>query len=389
MLYFMNKKETNRNTPTQIVIYVGVSFLFLLLLSSCSFDHSSDNEHIDPYIYSLLDSLAQSNVAQTTITLPDDIIQPNAVELINNGNNIIVSDFAKNQLFYLKSDGEILSVAGGSGRGPGEYELLTRMTLGNDHRIYVHDGILRRITVYEIADSEFRLLDTQSYETPDILTLYEVYITKDGTFGLYNESGGFEKPENRNLLYRLDENYSPVEQILAFPGDERYGMDVGGFWMYAPHDYTNEYQWIQDEHLFFYVNNYDALIRMYDLKTDENTVLIETNLPERPNNEYFLTAADSAYDFDSDKDYWEVLENHEFLPVISGVWADSSNIVLGIVAAPGDEAVMLLLDRVKSEWSYFKLPPGSGFATLYENAFYSIKMDEEGKHYLIKTTFLR
>jgi len=100
-----------------------------------------------------------------------------------------------------------------------------------------------------------------------------------------------------------------------------------------------------------------------------------------------LTAADSAYDFDSDKDYWEVLENHEFLPVISGVWADSSNIVLGIVAAPGDEAVMLLLDRVKSEWSYFKLPPGSGFATLYENAFYSIKMDEEGKHYLMKTKF--
>lgn len=368
-----------------------ITFIFfsglLLPLYSCFHNNPSYDKFADPYIVSLKTSLTELEVTLETIPFPSAISQPLIIEVINNGKNIVAADIAQRKLFLLNNEGAILSETGRSGRGPGEYELISGMYAGYDGRIYVKDLSLRRITSFEVVDSEIRLLDTFVYEAPEADQLISVYVTEHGIFGLFNEWEGFHTPENRYLLYLLDENFNPVEKKLAIPGEVRKAGRVAGFLVYPPHDYSNKYIWHQDGERFYYTNNHEALIKRYHLQTEENAVLFETNLPIRPTNDYYLNAADEAYNFESNREYWSVLENLETLPVLSGMWVDNGHVLLSIRPAPGDEIMMLSLDHGKNQISYFMLPPDTGASTFTQNIFYSVTMDDAGLYHLTKTIF--
>ncbi|WP_237853049.1 6-bladed beta-propeller [Rhodohalobacter sulfatireducens] len=370
-----------------MMVYIGLTYFFLSLLVSCSFEIPSNKEQDDPYTNNLLKNLTEKSITQNIISLPEDIVQPVMIEILNNRKSIIIADNAKKKLFFLDEDGEILSVTGRSGRGPGEFELITGTHIGNDDHMYVHDAILKRITVYAVENNELRLLDTIVYETPESHTLYNIFINKQGIYGLYNESEGFHTPENRYILYQLDKNFKPIEQKLTFPGEIRKVRNTGDFLLYGPHDYSNDYLWSHNDNMFYYTNNYEALIKGYPFQTEEDIVIYETNLPVRPNNDYYLATADSAYNFDSNKDYWAYLENLETLPVLSGIWTDNTHIILSIRPAPGDDIVMLWLHQEKNGMSYFMLPAETGVTRYKENILYSIVEEKDGKHYLIKTMF--
>lgn len=379
------KNRSMLKAPVRILFLTGALLFLISTFPSCSGDYTSDNSNTDPYIEKLSDLFTEKIIMQQTISLSNDVFEPSIIELTIEGNNFVVSDFAQKKLFLLSYDGEILSNAGGIGRGPGEFELITEMHIGSDNHVYVHDGILKRITIYKVVDGEFILLDTKNYKNPDFYTLYRLFVTKYGIYGLYNESEGFYTPKNRFHLYLLDRDFNPVEKRLNFPGEQRPPVNTAGFLLYSPHDYSNRYLWHQSDSMFYYTNNYDALIKGYNFKKEKSIVLFEASLPERPSNDYYINAADDAYDFASNRDYWSVLENLETLPVLSGVWSDSTNIVLSIRPAPGDEIMMLYVDLEKEDINYFMLPEGTGASVLRQNIFYSIRMDKDGRNYLMIT----
>ena len=178
-----------------------------------------------------------------------------------------------------------------------------------------------------------------------------------------------------------------MEKRLNFPGEKRPPVNTGGFLLYSPHDYSNKYIWHHQGDRFYFTNNYEALIKGYNLQSEGIDIKFETNLPIRPTNEYYINRADSAYSFASNKDYWSVLENLETLPVLSGIWSDSTNIILSIMPAPGDEIMMLYVDLEKEEINYFALPKETGTSIFRDNIFYSIITDQEGNHQLLKTKF--
>lgn len=94
------------------------------------------------------------------------ILQPHRVEFLPNSSLFVVVDDADKSIVLLNEKGEILSRAGGEGRGPGEFQSIVQLHIGYDNRIYLLDMLLFRITVYEIANDQLRSTDTFSYKNP-------------------------------------------------------------------------------------------------------------------------------------------------------------------------------------------------------------------------------
>lgn len=371
----------------QKMFFIGALLTSFIFLISCSSEYSSSDNFSDPYIEKLSRIFNEVSVSQKTIPLSSSIIQPVFIDVVKNGSSIVIADNAKKTLFLINQEGEILSQAGRNGRGPGEYEMFSGMHLGYDDRIYVKDSSLRRITTYEVVNNEIRLFETNKYESPDSYQLYNIYVTEHGNFGLYNESEGYHTPENRFHLYLLDEEFKPVEQKLIVPGEVRQPMNVAGFLMYPPHDYTDKYIWNFEGDIFYNVNNYSSLVRGFNVQTGKDEIVLEVSLPKRTTNNYYLNAADEAYNFDSNKEYWSVLENLELLPVLSGIWVDNRDLILSIRPAPNDDIMMLSFNNGKKEISYFMLPADSGASTFSLNTFYTVNQDGKGQSQLIKTIF--
>jgi len=371
----------------QKMFFIGALLTSFISLISCSSEYSSSDNFSDPYIETLSSIFNEVSVSQKSIPLSSSIVQPVFIVVVNNGNSIVVADNAKKTLFLINQEGEILSQAGMNGRGPGEYEMFSGMHLGYDDRIYVKDSSLRRITTYEVVNNEIRLFETNKYESPESYQLYNIYVTEYGNFGLYNESEGYHTPENRFLLYLLDEEFKPIEQKLIVPGEERQPMNVAGFLMYPPHDYTDKYIWHFEGDTFYYVNNYSSLVRGFNVNTWKDKIELEVSLPERTANTYYISAADEAYNFDSNKEYWSVLEDLEILPILSGIWVDDQDFILSIRPAPNDDIMMLSFNNEKKEISYFMLPSESGASTFSLDTFYTVKQDSTGQSHLIKTYF--
>ncbi len=173
-----------------------------------------------------------------------------------NSGLLVVVDDADKSIVLLNEQGEILSRAGGEGRGPGEFQSIVQLHVGYDYRIYLLDMLLFKITVYEIANDQLRSTDTFSYKNPPVHSLNSIYVTESGNFGVYNQTEGFQTPDNRFLLYRLDKNFAPVEQLLEMPGNERRRVDYPEFTLFLPSDFLSKTFWYVDGEWFYYITSY-------------------------------------------------------------------------------------------------------------------------------------
>lgn len=363
--------------------------LVIPCLVSCTHNQAGKTDGADPYVERLTEKLPQKEVVQVTVSLPSTVYHLTMIAVAND-ERFVLAVHSDRYIRLLNSDGDILSRAGGRGRGPGEFEMISHLYVGNDRYLYAKDLSLKRVTVFEIENDELVKLNSHTYAEPDLYTLIDFYITDDGYYGLYHESEGFRTPENQNLLYSLNEEFEPVDRIKSFPGEKREAVEVAGFLSYPPHDYSNKYLWSQNDNSFYFVNTYSARVNRFDFSDRENSVLFDADLPVRPSNNYFMEAADNQYDFETNREYWSVLEGLEDLPVLSGIWANETQVLLSIRPAPGDDILMLHNKKSTGKLSYFHLPPNTGAYVLMGNQFYSvIPYQENGNYTLLMKTSLK
>lgn len=97
---------------------------------------------------------------------------------------IVVSDAGALEIRFFSADGQFLYSVGGKGKGPGEFTTLGRITIVGPDSLFVFDGQLRRISVFDLDAELVASLTLENTGDPvRPLALYDLAgVYDDGTF---------------------------------------------------------------------------------------------------------------------------------------------------------------------------------------------------------------
>lgn len=351
----------------------------LFLATNCA----PENESGDPYIQELKGRLDNIPVEWYTHPGTAQVYEPNFLVTTGECKEIIVKDRSDLTLQLMDEQGKVLSVAGGEGRGPGEFQSIISLHFGYDDRLYVIDSLSLRITIYEIENGELSQIESVSYENPPEHFLSSVYITEFGNFGVFNQSKGFFTPENQYLLYRLSDDFSPVEQLLEIPGHERQKTENPEFTLFTPHQFLSNTLWGSDQHWFYYTTTKSAAVNRYNLETEEMQEISFFEMKERTNNRTFRQAVKNHYPIEEDPSYWALLDDIKTLPLLSRVLAEGDRYFLQVMAAPGSEGMTIYLDADSEKVSYFDSPQSFSPLSICDDTIYGINFQIDGEYELM------
>lgn len=355
-------------------------YLSFFLLLSCNNQTSTTETSIDPYIKNLKERFSEIEILESTYPQIEEIYQPNGPVTTKNCQRLIVSDYAEKKLFLLNPAGNVIHQTGGEGRGPEEYQSILNPHMGEDDRLYVLDTLLFRINIYEITDDQLEFIKSVSYKNPENYFLTAVYVTEYGHFGLFQDSpNGFFSPENRYFLYRLDEHFATQEQLFEMPGRERLKYETPAAKLFTPHEYARGIHWSLDDEWFYYVTTDDETIHRYNLQTGKMGSLTFFDLEERPRNNQFIEAVEEHHPGADDEVFMEKLKEIESLPLFSSFHVEDQKGFLNVLAAPGDDQIILYIDLQSIEVQYFEASFGFTPQTLCDNHIYGIDYGIDGE----------
>lgn len=151
---------------------------------------------------------------------------------------IVVADGGSSELRFFDAQGELVSVAGGRGEGPGEFELMATLGRAAGDSIWVYDFALRRITLFT---GNGALVRTTAIG-PEIPTLGAVGRLADGSVVMAQLWAAARTAEARTLglrrdpvVYaRFDIRGALLDTLGLFPGRELYLTEEAGRLVMGP-----------------------------------------------------------------------------------------------------------------------------------------------------------
>jgi hypothetical protein len=149
-----------------------------------------------------------------------------------NGGTVAVADWGDHTVRFFRADGSIHTTFGGSGEGPGEFNGLAGLGVGDEGRIWAYDFILRRITW---LDGSGRSVGLTTLE-PEPATLHPLGVMGDGRFLLKELWGAGRVAEATETglrrdpvaFVRFDELGTLVDTLCLLPGRELLITDEDG-----------------------------------------------------------------------------------------------------------------------------------------------------------------
>lgn len=357
--------------------------LYFLIFIGCE-NGGSDLYTGDQYINELKKNLDEMSMDLKIHPSSKHAYNVNYLLPIENCEQLIIVDGANENLLLVGDKGEVLSRAGGVGRGPGEYQSILSPHIGYDKRLYIIDGILKRVTVYEIVNEKLNYVSSIKYEEPPKYFLNSVYVTKFGKFGVYQYSEGFFSPENNFLLYRLDEDFYPVEQLLEMPGHERYESLGPGFTLYIPHKYLGKTIWGVDDSWFYYITTMSSPMYKYNLQSEVKQETTFIHMDERLNSPDLSKLVKDYYSVEDNEEYWNVVDDIKSLPLLSQIISGDGRVILKVMATPGEEGLVLHFDKDSKNLQYFRTPQEFSPTAICDNIIYGIDFNIEGNYEIMK-----
>lgn len=188
-----------------------------------------------------LSGQAESTVARSAridtvplLTIGDNPDDPlfQVIGAVLAGDNLIVAEMSSRTVrFYDRSTGELLQTVGGSGEGPGEYQLLVSFKRAGD-RLYASDAGLFRATVLDLSGALERTVSITPWGAYQFPSLEGVF--PDGSFlvsarvwDLANRPRPPTTHRDPMVLGRYDANGVFQDSLNAYPGVEYYVRPFG------------------------------------------------------------------------------------------------------------------------------------------------------------------
>lgn len=328
--------------------------------------------------------MPEAEVASGSLGIPSSVLQPRRMETLKSTGHLVVIDDADKSIALINKQGKLLSEAGGEGRGPGEFQNIAQLHIGNEGRIYLLDMLAFRITVYEVADGKLEYIEALSYKNPPNRSLHCIYVTSSGIYGVFNETKGFQSPDNRFLLYRLDENFAPAEQLLKMPGHERQRVAYSDFKLYMPNVLLRQTLWDVNGEWFYYLSSYEPVIHKYHLDTGKSEeISVHPISGERVRHDYHISFFKERFGNEEYKEQWDIVERQDRLPLFSGFWVEDGKILLRMFYPAADEGMMVCMNRDSEEVSYFNAPHELSQLTMQDDKIYGINFKHDGHYRLM------
>lgn len=318
------------------------------------------------------------------LAIPSSVLQPRRMETLKNTGHIVVIDDADKSIALINEQGKLLSEAGGEGRGPGEFQNIAQLHIGNEGRIYLLDMLAFRITVYEVADGKLEYIEALPYKNPPNHSLHRIYVTSSGIYGVFNETKGFQTADNRFLLYRLDENFAPAEQLLKMPGHERQRVAYSDFKLYMPNVLLRQTLWDVEGEWFYYLSSYEPVIHKYHVETGKSEeISVHPISGERVRHDYHISFLKERFGNEEYKEQWDIVEEQDRLPLFSGFWVEGGKILLRMFYPTEDEGMMIFMDMDSEAVSYFNAPHELSQLTIRDKKIYGIDFNQNEPYRLI------
>ncbi|NGP90098.1 6-bladed beta-propeller [Fodinibius halophilus] len=337
--------------------HIFESFLMLtFLLNGLACTNQNNSNVPAAYTTKLQSELSHIKVTTDTLFVDDSVLEPRRIRKLPQSNRFVLFDEATNMISLIDRQGNILSEAGGEGRGPGEFQQVVQLHIGSDGRIYCLDMLQFRITIFEVRDRQLEYIKSISYKNPQTHSLQSIYVTDFGRFGLYNKSKGFQSSENSFVLYRLDENFSPTQKLLQLPGNQREKVINGDMSLFVPNIFLNRTFWDVDGEWFCYMQTKGATVRKYHLRTGKQKKVSLHQLPERPKTASYLKDIKERFKFLANDEIWSVTTEIEQIPLFSGFWVENGIILLRMFYPAQKDGMIIYFDQTTTDVRYLSIP---------------------------------
>ncbi len=361
--------------------------LLLFSLFSCNKENSTgDGLNTGSFIKKVETQYAEKEIYSVSSLGSDPSYQPTWLISFNGCSQLIVADPFEKIIVLLNGEGVELSRAGGIGRGPGEFQSILHLHIGKDNRLYVVDALEFRISIYTIIDKKLEYVKSVPFKNPSNYYLNSVYVTEHGNFGVYQVFESYFTPDNKFFLYRLDDNFSPIEQLLEMPGHERRKIESSHFTFYSPYKYLSQTIWYYDSERFYFITTIESIVHAYDVTTGEKEKITYLKLDERANSNEFTRSVKSSYPVE-DEDYWDTLEQIDKLPLFNGFLANGEDLYLALMPTPGKDGMLLALNLDSEEVTTIRTPQEFIPRTACRNSIFGINFRTDADSEILNVVF--
>jgi len=334
--------------------YLGVLIGSLIFLS-CTENQPQPSDVSDPFLTQITSDKDEAAVVDSYIIKTPSVNRLGGI-LRWSDDHLIVEDRAQRTLKLLHMDGSEVATAGGTGRGPGEFELINQLHKGSDGYLYVLDRNLTRVSKFMVADDEFEYMTSFSPEVPDQMFLTNIFVTPSGVYTLLNHRTNYRIGANSYLLYKADSRFNPDEVLFEFEGTEKIGTEQG---LFTDHPLANRTLWSQSGVYFYTLSSHRSSWQKRNLLTGTIVTLSYTGQADRENtNRSKAYLADRLKPvIDVEPVVKEAIDESKLLPLNHDMISTDDWIVISTFYAGGSDKIVILHNQESRETAYCSVPP--------------------------------
>lgn len=354
--------------------HISVVFVCLFTVISCK-EAEPGADHQDQLIGNLKEKYSEIGVDIKTLDRSDQIFNANWL-ITTNQCDLIIVDNADKTIKLVKSNGDVISEAGGEGDGPGEFRSLINPHYGPDDRLYIIDGDLFRISEFIIDNGELVFVNSTPFKYPPNYHLQSIFVDEDDRFGVFSNFESYFEPDNEYFLYRLNDKFEIVERLLEVQGNKRPKYEFPEFTMYLDNIFAERSYWSFSKDWFYFIRSHQSNIKAYNLQSGQ-LKYIDLELGKRENVggklTKFIKEEFGSLNHEVDEDqYWKVLEDSDYLPIFWGLYAKDNVLLLPMFFPSIENGLSLYIDQKTEDVKFFKIPHGLDRMSVCDQTVYGI-----------------
>lgn len=351
-------------------------------LGSCAMRGTDSLNDFDVFL-SKRDNIAINHVLKYE-SKDNPIFTPLNMVVDSEGRAVIV-DASSWTIHLISDNGEHLDVAGGYGKGPGEFIQINQIHIGVSGELYVYDPKSGTSTTYTISDSGLNFEDEFTLTEFKNLSLKSLYEVNEGYIGVYKEYGNAPVDGKSNFkVFKLGEDFQILELLFEMVGNETY--DYRGMQRESPLGQKTVWAiWGTD---FYYSHTDDFSVNLVDIHDGTRKYFMKSNIPKSQMGEVeieYFTSELTPY-LQLDPTFADNIKQGKVLPYFQNFIVTDEHFFFSLFETSSDPKPVLRINRESGNIDKISVPDYFNLYGVHENKLYGISYTSKGD---ISVTFLQ
>jgi len=350
-------------------------FVLIIIISvSCSTEKLEYGSDFEKYLAQLPDIPIQEKIIIDGEDFP--VYTPFKMSVASEG-NIVVADGSNFTLHLLNPNGEHINSAGRMGRGPGEFQLINQIHLGEDNRLYVYDGRAQRISIFTIDEESFQFEEVVNLPNYKTQTPKSIYPTDNGFIGVFKALHVSRDQEPEFEVYSLTNDFQIEKRIFTMHGNEYYYHN--GSRKDNPMGFSTIWGWHKNSLYYSHTDDFSAT----SVNTSDNSIkeFNITGIPESKIGEKQVEFINERLGpFQMDPEVEESIRKGEPLPYFLGFIPGENHLYFSLFNASHDPGFVLEVNKESKEIRKIEVPSVFNLYAVEDEKLYGIDHSDDRRH---------